>query len=198
MKSRIQILACFGGAAILLFSGALTVLSQDPSRARELIETKNEESLRVRYARANVRLAQMDLEIILAGNEKVTNLHSMQTIQRLRDNVAYAQDWHNYEINQSKEHLRVLRLRDVERRLKLAESDLAAAIIANQHVSGSVANMEIERLRATVEISRLAFDMASEPGMTLSSEDQLRWQVEQLRWELTRLYVQLEEVVSHH
>lgn len=198
MKVCIQIAAVVGGAATLFFLGALAALPQDRQTTRQTTEIKAAESVGVSYARANMRLAQIDLEIVLSGNQAVSNLHSAQTIQRLRNNVAHSQDLLDYEIDQSKRSLQALRVRDLEREVKLAESGLASAISADRQMPGSVSDTEIERLRVTLEIARLALKMAREPDVRLSAEDQLRWQLEQLRSELTRLYVQLEEAVSHH
>ena len=198
MKTSAQVLAGVGAAASLFFLSALTAAPQDALGPREPGSAHDAETLSVRCARANLRLAEIDLEIVLAGNRRVANLHSTQSILRLRDNVASAQDALDYELSQTKEGLAALRVRRLERALRLAEADLAAAMRANQQAPGSVSGMEMERRRVVAEVHRLTLQMARDRGAKSSVDDQLRWQVEQLHTEVTRLSIQLEELLRHH
>ncbi len=186
-----------GSAAVLLFVLAPALSGQDQAE-RELPHDRNAEGVRVRYARANLQLAEIELRSALTENEKIPNLYTVQTIQRLRNNVGCAQEMLHQETHPGDDRPHALHLREVEGTLKLAESGLAAAVAANKKVPGSVPDLEIERLRATADVAGLALEKAREPAVTQSPMDHLQWQLDRIRSELARLYVRMDKVESHN
>ncbi len=198
MKTIDRRLAITGSISVLLFMIALAPLSGEEQVASDSHQSGNHESVRVRYARANLRLAEIELEMALTENEKIRYLYSAETVERLRNNVAFAEELLRHETHPGNDGLHSIHLRELEGTLKLAESELSSALEANTQVPGSISLMKVERLRAAVELARLALEKARDPAVTQSPIDHLQWQLERLRSELTRLYVRLDKVESHN
>ena len=186
-----------GCAAVLLFVVAPAPLPGQDQAERESPHNGDVQGVGVRYAEANLRLAEVELRIALVGNEKLPNIYSAQTIQRLRNNVAYAQGALRHEAR-GDDGIHELHLRDVEGALKLAELDLATAVAANKQVPGAVNDLEVARLRAIVDVAHLALEKARDPAAAQSPMEHVQWQLDRLRFELTRLYVQMDKVASHN
>ncbi|QEG35793.1 hypothetical protein [Bythopirellula goksoeyrii] len=168
------------------------------TESQEAIINAYSENVQVRYARAILRLTEVELQIALTGNEKIANLYSARTVERLRNSVAYAQEMLRYETDRGANDSHKLHLQEVMGALALAESDLAAAVAANEQTPGSVNDLEIMRLRAATEVARLALEKARDPDVTESPMDHLQWQLDRMRFELTRLYVLLDKVSTRN
>lgn len=188
-----------GSIVILSFFFAwATALGQEPAE-RNSPENGNVEDVRVRYAEANLRLAEIELDMALTENKKIANVYSTLTVQRLRNNVAYAKEMVRFEVGDHSDHsLHKLHLSDLEMEWQFAEAELAAAVQANEVVPSSVDDLEIERLRAAAEVARLAVDKARDPTVTKSPIDHLQWRLDRIRSELTRLYVRMDRVESRN
>lgn len=185
-------------AAAVLFLVAPALVPGQHHEARESVATESGKGVQARYAEANLHLAKIELQIALTENAKIPNLYSALTVQRLRNNVDYAQEMLRHENRSGESGLHALHLTEVEGALKLAESDLAAAVAANKRVHGSFSDLEIERLRAAADVARLALEKAHDPTVTQSPMDHLQWQLDRMRSELTRLNVRMDKVESHN
>ena len=184
-------------ASLLLVIALAAALGQAPGQVQSSAR-EPEESLGVRFARANLRLAEIDLKIVLAGNQKLPNLHTTHTIMRLRNSVAYAKEMLRYEMDRQDDGRSKLYLLEVEGDLALAESDLKTATAANRQATGSVNDLEIERLRSVVDVAQLAVEKARSLSATHSPAELLQWQVDRLRSDLTRIGLLADELASHN
>jgi len=155
------------------------------------------EDVRIRYARSTLRLAEVELKIALTGNERIMNLYTARTVQRLRNNVAYAQEMLRYESDRGSIGLHKLHLRESEGELAMAQSELESAVAVNRQQPGSISHLEIERLRAVKEVARLALEKAREPAAMKTPLVHLQNQLDRMRSELTRMHVLIDKVASH-
>lgn len=188
-----------GSIVILsLFFACATVPGQEPA-AHKSPESGNVGDAQVRYAEANLRLAEIELEIALTANKKIASTYSALTVQRLRNNVSYAKEMVRFEAGDHSDHsLHKLHLADLEMERQFAEAELAAVVQAIEAVPGSVDALEIARFRAAAEVARLAVDKARDPKVTQSPIDHLQWRIDRIRSELTRLYVRMDRIESRN
>lgn len=194
MISKSQVVALLTGAVLATFLLTLSdVLGQAPEST-----IKQPAGVRASYARAALHLAEVDLRIALTTNTKIANLYSPSTIRRLRNNVAYAEKELNYELNGEESSLHDLHLQEVEIDLQVAESELEEALQLNRRLPGSFDDLQIDRLRATKEVARLALDLAREPAVMRSHNDHLQWQLNRIRSEVTRLYVLMDKALARN
>ena len=188
------------GAFVLL--GAMVVvllhvLANAVGQAPE-VHTAHSREVRVRYAEAKLHLAEIELRIVLSGNEKIPNMYSMRTIRRLSNNVAHAKELLRYEMERKGNDLHDLHLQELEGELALAESELAAVVRLKNELIGSISDLEIEKLKVAVKVARLALGTAREPEVIRSREDHLQWQIDRVSTELTRLYLLMDRALSRN
>lgn len=194
MKYKSLVVALLTGAILspllLTFSSVLgQVTTENVNRAEEV---------RVNYARAAMHLADIELRIALAANERIANLHSPSTIRRLRNNVAHTEQQLRYELHEEKNGLHDLHLQELETELEVAESELAEALELNRRRPDSYDALQIEKLRAAKEVARFALDLARDPTVIQSHSDHLQWQLNRMRSEVTRLYVLMDKALARN
>ncbi len=143
--------------------------------------------LQVRYAQARLRLAELDLERAVAANAASTNSIGDREVQRLRTHVEMLK--HQVEIARS--HPRTAARQAAAAAAEAActdtRADLEAALRANQRAPGTVSDINVERLRAKVELADVRLAMCKSPDYELSLLAELEWNIEQLTDEVIDL-----------
>jgi hypothetical protein len=182
-------------AATMVFTSYGTAQIDDP-RHPVAGNSSLPESIYARYARAYLELAKAELDIAQDVNKRIGATYSKNTVQRLRNHVEIAQAKLKYELAGDASKLHDIHLRELEGAKKLAEMKLASAITVNQHLSGTVSELEIQRLRLAAEVARLAIARGRDPAAVSSPHAHLQWQIDQMRSELLRLQIRTDKLAT--
>lgn len=197
MNNTSHIVQALAGAAIAALFVVLASAPAQVPQSRDARVDARPETVRIRHARATLRLAEVELRIALTGNQKITHLYTARTVQRLRYNVVYAQEMLRYESGQGDVRLHKLHLRECEGDMAVSQSELASAVAVNRRQPGSVNSLEIERLRAANEVARSALEMARAPAAMQTPMAHMQYQLGRMRSDLTRMQVLMDKVTSH-
>jgi hypothetical protein len=144
------------------------------------------ESLDVRYARAQLRLAELTLQKAQEMNRKVAGTLTGGLVSQFADDVEFAKvQLQNATRPEGVDAHQAYLLR-AELARRAAQSKLKKANEANQRAPGVVSASELERLRLGVELAQLRL----ERGESLASapaDAKLQWQVDLISDELARV-----------
>lgn len=148
--------------------------------------------LPVRYAQARLRLAELDLERAIAANTALPNSIGDREVQRLRTHVEMLR--RQVEIARSHPRTAARQAATVaaEAACTDARGDLDAALRANERTPGTVSDINVERLRAKVDLAEVRVAMCKSPEYELSLLAELEWNIEQLTDEVIDLRQRVE------
>ena len=142
--------------------------------------------------RARSRPRELDLERAVAANRAVPGAVGDRELARLRSHVILLQ--RQFEIARALP-------RTAARQATIAAAELAgdnaraaldAALKANHRVPGSVSDLNIERLRARLELAEIRVALCRNPAFELSLLDEMQWSIDQLTDQLIDLRHQVE------
>ncbi len=181
-----------------LVVGALVTASsrgQPPPRDTQVVGSDEaKESVSVRYARAYLKLAVMDLRQAVDANRKFARTYSAGFIERLRQNVGIAEEQLRQALKGDEGRLHEVHLRQTEAAVTIAELELQQTLAISERVPAAVREGELERLQIAAEMARLDLLQAREPASFESALPHLQWQLEQLRKEVLRLQLSVEKL----
>lgn len=144
-------------------------------------------ALQLRCTEARLRVAEIDLQRAAAANQKVPNAIGDREIRRLSNHVAMLRR----QVEIAREHPRTAArqasIAAAEIACDEARTDLEAAERANRHSAGSVSDLNLERLRAKVELADIRLELCRNPEYELSLLAELEWNIEQLTDEVIDL-----------
>jgi hypothetical protein len=143
------------------------------------------EGLDLRYARAQLALAETNLKRVELINKQVARAVSGKVVDEYRGDVDVARVRLEAAERGESDSFQVW-LRAAEASVKSAERAWQNATIANQHMPGTVEPVDVERLRLRAEVYRIDL----ERGRALAGgphEAQLEWRVRMLSDEVDRL-----------
>ena len=177
---------------ILLFSGALvyraTAADPAPSDA-------DKESVVVRCARAQVKLAEATLQKAQQTNKRLPRLLPTDMMSQLSDDVAIAKAQLESILQTKQADSLAGWLRRAESGLRAAEVNLKNASNVNKQAPGTFGPLDIDRLRLRVEIAGMQLERGrSLVAATLDAK--LQWQVDMLNDELGRVREQTAKIVQ--
>jgi hypothetical protein len=169
--------------SILAICGALAYRS---GTAAPPANTPPQESLDVRYARAQLKFAELTLQKAQDMNRKVPGTLIGGLIARFADEVEFAKL--RLQSAMRPEGIDALQacVQRAELARRLAENRLKKSIEANQRAPGIVPASELERIKLEVEIAQLRV----ERGKSLADatpDAKLQWQLEMLNDDLARV-----------
>jgi hypothetical protein len=144
------------------------------------------ESVEVRYARAQLRLAEANLNRVAERNKQAARSVPSSVVSEYKDDVRVAQTrLQQATTGQSTNEFKVwLERSAVEQRA--AETDWKNAIAANKIASNTFVALDVERFRLRAEVAKLQL----ERGKSLADagrDAQLQWQAELLDNQVQRL-----------
>jgi hypothetical protein len=143
--------------------------------------------LQVRYAQARLRLAELDLERAIAASAAAKDSVGSREVQRLRTHV----DMLRHQVDIARSHPRTAARQAAtaaaEAACTDARADLEAALRANQRTPFTVSDINVERLRAKVELAEVRLAMCKSPDYELSLLAEMEWNIEQLTDEVIDL-----------
>jgi DNA repair exonuclease SbcCD ATPase subunit len=166
----------------LLWSGFVGFLSF-PAQPEE---AGTEQSLEVRYAQAQLRLAEVNLKRVERMNQRVPRSVPGDMVAEYREDVEVAKlRLENLASGKGENDFQVW-LRRAEEAAQSAEARLRSGMAVNQRAPGTLDALELERLRLRAELARLRLArgqaLADQPR-----ETQVQWQLDYLSDEVQRL-----------
>ena len=145
-----------------------------------------QESLAVRYARAQLRLAEVTLKKANDMNRKMAGTLTSGLVSQFADDVEFAKlQLQNAMRPEGIDPLQAC-LERAELARRLAEGRLKKALEANQRAPGVVSAAEVESLRLGVELAQLRLERG-QSLVSASSDAKLQWQLDVLSDELARV-----------
>lgn len=163
------------------------IVAASPGEADE----EEQEILDVRYARAALRLAQLDLERVLEANRRVSGIYPASVVEPLRQVVAIAEEQLQQTLARDGGNLHAIHLRNAEAAVKVAEADWQRAQSQNRRLPGTMSDIDLERARVAAEVARLGLTKAISVNPE-SPMEHIQWQLEELRKEVLRIRSQVE------
>lgn len=148
--------------------------------------------LRVRYAMARLRLAELDLERALAANRALPAAVGAREIERLRNHILVMQRHVEIAREQPRTAARQVTVAAAETGRDTVRADLEAALAANHRVPGAVSELNVRRLRARLELAEIRLALCKNPDHELSILDEMQWNIDQLTDQLIDLRHQVE------
>tara|TARA_R110002073_G_scaffold149534_7_gene303282 strand:+ start:1099 stop:1671 length:573 start_codon:yes stop_codon:yes gene_type:complete len=164
------------------------VMSQDAKPAPDDID--------VQYFGKKLELAEHDLLTAIEANRRIPNMNTKLSMLRLENQVTYATMLFQQAGATSDHDLHKSHLQSVENDLRLAEAQLKWAEEVNSKHSGFIREDQVNRLRLSAELTRLALTRAQQPEITSDPLHHLHWQIDRLQSELLSLQVEFERVRS--
>jgi hypothetical protein len=144
------------------------------------------EPIEVRYARAQVQLAEANLQRVQRMNERLARTVPGSVVAEYRRDLGVSQAQLRDAESRSSEHGFANWLLRAESIWKSADTIWKAAVTINRQSPGTFQSLDIERYRLLAEVTRLQF----ERGQLLARgprDAQLEWQVDLLNNEVQRL-----------
>ena len=143
-----------------------------------------QDSVAARYARAQLRLAELTLQKAQTMNQKVAGTLVGSMVSQLADDVEFAKLQVQATTRSGEVDPLQACMQRAELSLHLAEARLKRATEANQRVPGTVQPIDLERLRLGVEVAQLRL----ESGRSIADATpnaKLQWQIDMLNEELS-------------
>ena len=146
----------------------------------------NSESIEVRYARAQMQLAEANLNRVEQSNKRLARSVPSSIVGEYQHDVQVAKTrLEQATVGRAASEFQIwLQRAEAERRT--AETAWKSATAANGSVPGTFEPLDIERFRLRAEVARLQF----ERGQTLVNagrEAQLQWEIDMLDNQVQRL-----------
>lgn len=159
-----------------LVSGAL-LFGQEPPQPATAAPA---EDLRVRYAKACLQLAQVELQRAEELQSKVPGAGKTTRIDWLKGNVQVAEK--HLEIAREYEHGSTMPLQAAyaDAAAKAAEKDFQSAKSVRERHPEAIPELKLESLRLKAEVARLRAELWRDPANLPSLLDQMQWQIDRL------------------
>ncbi len=195
-RSSRRLAAMLTGVGLLCFAG-LYAFAQPPvvqrgDQATGQREAKEEESLEVRYARAHLDLAKLDLKRAEYWNQRIPDIITNRTMDFLRKHVEVDAE----QLRQSQQpdfaDIHQIYVRGAKAALDLAESDVARKQAAFEEVGGTYTALELDRAIAVLNVARLNYERTVSQQDSLQTISYLQWQLEELRNQILELQIKSE------
>jgi len=152
-----------------------------------------EEQVSVRYARASLELARIELQKHLEQEKKVPRGIPAIVIERSRMNVKVAEAQLEQALLPATSGTIHVQVRYAEERVKIAELEYEQAKKARLLNPNAVLELEVERLGLVAETARLRLAMWRDPVYLPSLLDQMQWQLDRLSEEIIDLNKRFEK-----
>jgi Tfp pilus assembly protein PilX len=185
-----RILVILGLVMLASVVGYRAGAAAQPSKAND------KDSLPVRYAQAQLRLAELTLQKAQALNHRMPNTITPGMIGLFSDDVEFAKAQLQAVKSTGKLDSFQGLLRRAELGLRSAEQNLKKTIEADKLMPGTFDATDVERLKINVELARVRL----ERGKALANADpqaKLQWQVELLNDDVARLKEQQAMIVQN-
>jgi hypothetical protein len=176
------------GLALAAASLPLRSAVPPPPPAPEPRADDKQDSIEVRFARAQLQLAEVSLKQVRQMNQRATGAVPQNAVAQYEQDVEVAKALVQAADHRpgQQEDLFPVWLRRAEAEATSAETQWRSAAAANRRAPGAYADLEVERLHLRADVARLRF----EHGQALadkSAEVRLQWQLGVLADDVERL-----------
>jgi Tfp pilus assembly protein PilX len=188
MYQRILVVSCL----VVLTSG----LAYRAGTAAQPPKANDKDSLSVRYAQAQLRLAELTLQKAQSLNQRMANTITPAMVSLFSDDVEFAKSQLQAVKSTGKLDSYQGLLRRAELSLRTAEQNLKKITEADKLMPGTFDASDLERLKINVELAKVRL----ERGKALANADpqtKLQWQVELLNDDVARLKEQQAMIVQN-
>ena len=172
------------GLAVVEFHGAVkfdeTAAAQQPKPAVE--------GVAVRYARAYLRLTELELKSAKNTNAKVPGVISAVEVDRLKMNVAVAQAQLQNALRPNAVSKVQVHLRYAEEKVATARKEYKRAQRVRKINAEALSDDELERLKLVMEVAQYRLEMWRDPTYLPSLLDHMQWQIDRLSEEIVQLH----------
>lgn len=171
--------------------GVSRSIADEPTQ--DLTERSSDlESIDVRYARAHLELAKVDLRRAHAIAAEFPTVDFARELENLKRHV----DVDEEQLTQAKRfpdgNLHQIHIRGAEVAVELAESDLQRKQKAHEILPTHWSAIDVERAAAVAKVAKLNLERTRAQEASLSSLRYLQWQIEKLRNDLLELQIAFE------
>ncbi len=173
-------------AVLLMVCGVIFYKSGSAAPPAKGTETKEAESIAVRYARAQLRVAELTLQKAQAMNKRLPGTLVSGMVSQFSDEVELSKLRLQAAMSSSEVDPLQACLQRAELSVRTAETKLKKAAETNQQVPNTVSPVDLERLRAGIEVARLRLEYGRSV-VSASPDAKLQWQIELLNDELARV-----------
>ncbi len=154
--------------------------------------SSDSESIDVRYARAHLELAKLDLRRAHAIADEFPTVDFSRSLEELKRHV----DVDEEQLTEAKKfpdgNPHQIHIRSAEVAVELAESDLQRKRKAHEILPTLWSAIDAERAAAVAKVAKLNLERTRAQEASLSSLRYLQWQIENLRNDLLELQVAFE------
>ena len=154
------------------------------------------ESVDVAYARAALKVAELELQRILKLNERLAGTYSEKSIELRRQQVHIAKQQLQQALSTDKVKPDVVMIQFAEAALHRAERDHQSALHLRERVPRSVSGIEVERLQWEVALCRLALDKSRQLSRAGSAKAKTEWWLHQLQKQTFQLQILVQDLHS--
>ena len=169
-----------------------TAQGQESKAESDLPAKQQEESLDVRFARAHLKLARVDLRRAIELNRRYPGTVPIVAIENYRKHVELDEEMLKQATQATDGHVHSIYLRAAQIATEIAEEDLARKRRAWKLSPTKINELNVERAEAALEVARINRLRTESQESSLSSLAYLQWQIEQLRNDLLELRVRVE------
>lgn len=178
-------------ATIALLS--IQAVAQNPTSPSDRPEQLTEgESLDVRFARAHLRLAKIDLYRFLEQHQQNPNLLSNVVGEELQRHVAIDSEQLRQALLGDEGDLHQIYMRSADVAVELAKRDLQRKQRAYEQFPSETQEWAAKRAEAALEVMKLQAEMTRSKKSAYSSMMYLQWQIDLLRNQLMELQTQVQ------
>jgi len=182
-------------AAAFLFAVRQSAYSQAEKEHRSPRDN-SQDSVEVRYARASLNLAKLELKHIKDVNAKTPGTFPTVMIEPVRAAVKIAEAQLDYALHRDVKALHKIHIAKLDADVKTAEDRLQRMVAAKQRSPNAIDNADLDLLRMKVEAVRLAREKAHSIDPQTPIEH-LQWQIGELQKEILQLNIRVEQLSSH-
>ncbi len=177
--------------AALILGAVVSVgeaVAQDvPPKSTSEPEKQQSESLDVRYARAHLKIANLDLRRALVEYERRPDVISMTAIERLRKHVAIDEEQLKQTLKSPDGNLHAIYLRSAKIAVDMATADHERKKARYETHPNEYTKMDVERAAAMIDLTKIQLEVTQSKTSSLSSLMYLQWQIEVLRNQVLEL-----------
>jgi hypothetical protein len=175
--------------------GSLTLASANadqPTSAKVGDGSQEQESVNVRYARAHLTVAKLDLRRAMEVDKQMPNLLPISAMESLKRHVAIDKEQLKQALESPDGNFHDIYIRSAKNAVALAEADLKRKQEVRDKMPGRVTEYDAERAKAVLEIAKLHLEITNGKESSLSSIMYLQWQIELLRNQVLELQLQVQ------
>ncbi len=146
------------------------------------------------YAKAQEKLAEVDLRRVEEYNARVPHTFPALYVDELRSNLETAREQVKFVRANGQQDLVQLQLRGLATSAQMAENDFNQAKEVNRTMPGAIRQIDLDKLRAVADVASLRLKLAEESVKSGSPIDIMHWHMERLSSEMQALQSRVDEL----